>query len=756
IMDCDLDAIKKAIGHESDDDIEANEELMAELLALNGDNLQDFEIVKRPRQPPKTAPKPKQQKQELVIPSNILNLENDDVDMEVSEADMNDKDLLVGFIRFNFLLEINVNIQGAANLEHFKLGGLVGSQSSDDVELNEESTSQFNITQNHASCQSLIDIKSEEEEVPSKETESPLKMDTSLIREEPSNPMFEESVQPTKNDNQPSSSLDSIAHAMNEGATLSEEDIQQIPPSPPPYKSALIKPEVKPIKAESSAVKHSDKNAENKAKTVAEPYMSDELKLVTSRQMQLKKAALTAKNQGDMDTAKELLSLAMRMKPMTLERELLKQISLCTEKSSQFQSVGDSKNTLFYEALLQTCKNNLQSVQMAMLGNAEFPRPGVDLICKVKYTNKLPDLPFEPKFLQSPFVSLNRFVNYKPSTLEKNFKYELLTEPDLNVKIDLISTTYQLDGIDKPHLHPIDEQLLEDESIQQLNTKRSIQHRKVVPWMRKTEYISTEFNRYGLGQTGVDRPDTKIGYGMKNRLKDETIDYKDRSSQIAAIERTFEHAKKPIKRHYSRPGVTAVEEIPILPDFDLWKFPFAQVLFDADPLPYCKNHRQEKLTLSILRGMADSEGNQFVGYFSPFDEALEQRLADDKKEIGSYKEDFEYQHKLEREYNWSVQNKATKGYEQENYFMVLRGSTFYYNELETRVKLARRVKGSNTSTSNNTILSVTNRMLDSKELSQMQVVQQPEVEEAEEVGATTESSEEESSTSSDSSDKDEE
>ena len=51
---------------------------------------------------------------------------------------------------------------------------------------------------------------------------------------------------------------------MDEGATLSEEDIQQIPPSPPPYKSALIKPEVKPIKAESSAVKHSDKNAENK------------------------------------------------------------------------------------------------------------------------------------------------------------------------------------------------------------------------------------------------------------------------------------------------------------------------------------------------------------------------------------------------------------------------------------------------------------------------------------------------------------
>lgn len=65
------------------------------------------------------------------------------------------------------------------------------------------------------------------------------------------------------------------------------------------------------------------------------------------------------------------------------------------------------------------------------------------------------------------------FVSYKSSTLEKNFKYELLTEPDLNVKIDLINpSTYQIDPHEKPQIHPIDEQLLEDESISQLNSKR--------------------------------------------------------------------------------------------------------------------------------------------------------------------------------------------------------------------------------------------------------------------------------------------
>jgi len=142
--------------------------------------------------------------------------------------------------------------------------------------------------------------------------------------------------------------------------------------------------------------------------------------------------------------------------------------------------------------------------------------------------------------------------------------------------------------------------------------------------MRKTEYISTEFNRYGLGQTGVDRPDTKIGYGMKNRLKDETIDYKDRSSQIAAIERTFEHAKKPIKRHYSRPGVTAVEEIPILPDFDV-SF-FNQKLnipnFSCGNFPLHKFYSMPILYLIVKITDKRNWLYQFSGFFKFFEKII--------------------------------------------------------------------------------------------------------------------------------------
>lgn len=57
----------------------------------------------------------------------------------------------------------------------------------------------------------------------------------------------------------------------------------------------------------------------------------------------------------------------------------------------------------------------------------------------------MPDVPFDPKFLAYPFDA-NRFINYKPTSLEKNYKWELLTENDLGVKIDLINPdTYALD-----------------------------------------------------------------------------------------------------------------------------------------------------------------------------------------------------------------------------------------------------------------------------------------------------------------------
>ena len=78
----------------------------------------------------------------------------------------------------------------------------------------------------------------------------------------------------------------------------------------------------------------------------------------------------------------------------------------------------------------------------------------------------------------------------------------------------------------------------------------------------------------------------------------------------------------------------------------------------------------------------DESGEQFVAYFLPTDETLEKRVVDETAGR-DYEDDQDYHYKMAREYNWNVKNKASKGYE-ENYFFVVRDEGIFFSELETR------------------------------------------------------------------------
>uniref|UniRef100_A0A8C7YZN4 RNA polymerase II-associated factor 1 homolog n=1 Tax=Oryzias sinensis TaxID=183150 RepID=A0A8C7YZN4_9TELE len=333
------------------------------------------------------------------------------------------------------------------------------------------------------------------------------------------------------------------------------------------------------------------------------------------------------------------------------------------------------------------------------------------IVCRVKYCNTLPDIPFDPKFITYPFDQ-HRFVQYKATSLEKQHKHELLTEPDLGVTIDLINPdTYRIDPTIL--LDPADEKLLEEDIQAPSSSKRSQQHAKVVPWMRKTEYISTEFNRYGVSNEKVE---VKIGVSVKQQFTEEEI-YKDRDSQISAIEKTFEDAQKSIAQHYSKPRVTPVEILPVFPDFKMWINPCAQVIFDSDPAPkdISAPAGVEMMSQAMIRGMMDEEGNQFVAYFLPHEDTLRKRKRDSEEGV-EYMADDVYDYKIAREYNWNVKNKASKGYE-ENYFFIFRdGDGVYYNELETRVRLSKRRAKAGAQSTTNAVLVCKHRDMNEKEL----------------------------------------
>lgn len=311
-----------------------------------------------------------------------------------------------------------------------------------------------------------------------------------------------------------------------------------------------------------------------------------------------------------------------------------------------------------------------------------------ELICRVKYGNSLPDIPFDLKFLQYPFDT-NRFVQYNPTSLERNYKYEVLTEHDLGVTIDLINRDlYQADPY--AQLDPADEKLLEEDVHTPHDSMRSRQHSRSVSWLRKSEYISTEQTRFQ--PQNLENIEAKVGYNVKKSLREETL-YLDRDAQIKAIEKTFSDSKQEITKHYSKPNVVPVEIMPVYPDYKNWKYPCAQVIFDSDPAPAGKNvpAQLEEMSQAMIRGVMDESGEQFVAYFLPTEETLEKRRNDFAESI-LYKDDEDYEYKIAREYNWNVKSKASKGYE-ENYFFVVRQDGVYYNELETRVRLnKRRVK----------------------------------------------------------------
>ncbi|CAH8633924.1 unnamed protein product [Schistosoma mattheei] len=264
------------------------------------------------------------------------------------------------------------------------------------------------------------------------------------------------------------------------------------------------------------------------------------------------------------------------------------------------------------------------------------------LLCRLKYQNNLPELPFDPKFLVYP-LEPSRFLQYVATSLERNYKHELLTETDVGVEVDLIDPdVFRIDK--RATLHPDDERLLEDEAPTFVNARKS-RHQK-------------------------------LGYNVKRHLNEEIV-YRDRESQINAIEETFKAAEKPIHKHYSKPNVHALEVLPVLPDFTLWRYPCAQVIFDDDPSRKNKTttEQKEEVNQAMIRGMVDESGDHFVAYFLPTEQTKQLRRLDAENRI-PYTEDAAYEYELTRE----------------KLFFCFRKDGVYYNELETRVRLSKRRK----------------------------------------------------------------
>lgn len=338
------------------------------------------------------------------------------------------------------------------------------------------------------------------------------------------------------------------------------------------------------------------------------------------------------------------------------------------------------------------------------------PTTGSSLYVKVKYNNTLPDIPFDPKFIVNP-LNLNRYVNYETTSLEQNSKHELLTPLDLGVDIDLIlPERYAIP--DYPVHDEADERLIHDDEPLTPGTKKSPRdkphsqlHNKVVPWLKKTEYISTEYNRYGASS---EKTETRVGYNVRKNMKDDNI-FQDKESQIRAINETFEKAQIPIEKHPTKPGVYATNMMPLFPDFEMWKYFYAHVKFDSDP---ADSSKEDQMSQAIVRGAYDGELKEhFVVYFLPTEITMADRLVDQNNGL-EYTEGKEYEYKSCREYSWFAKPDTTG----DDFFFVFRDDAVYYNKLSMEVTLKKRRYRSHQNSSITTLV-VKNRKLNEEEIS---------------------------------------
>lgn len=110
--------------------------------------------------------------------------------------------------------------------------------------------------------------------------------------------------------------------------------------------------------------------------------------------------------------------------------------------------------------------------------------------------------------------------------------------------------------------------------------KRSKTHRTNVTWLRRPEYISSEPAKFKTlnGEKVEFRMERAIGKKIKSESKWEELSFlNNHKLRVKSIENSFDVASQPILEHPSKPGVFAVDVVPVFPDFGLQDHKFVEV-----------------------------------------------------------------------------------------------------------------------------------------------------------------------------------
>jgi RNA polymerase II-associated factor 1 len=342
----------------------------------------------------------------------------------------------------------------------------------------------------------------------------------------------------------------------------------------------------------------------------------------------------------------------------------------------------------------------------------------------VKFQCALPNIPLDAKLLAYP-LDPQRFVPYRTTTLEKNHKFDLITETDLGIHIDLIDpNTYKIPP--NPQLDPEDEALLRDDYDESKLTKPSeivaaagTQHKT---WLRKTEYMG------GLAIDDTSQKAEKVkGFAKHEKPTnvEEELEELERN-----IEKSFDFARtldsefetfkekkdtSALKRlkHPTKPNLKPVAVYSVFPDEKLWSNAYMQVTFDNDPLFSASTTIQEQQRLRQREGNRLYRGTILKETTSKGDKKLSGNLVNyllPKNRNTNFVDDTDLQGEgsssiKEYEYQWlreyvvnvdsghsGVKKPIGRPHENRYYFLTLDEDTqeANYNQLRDKLNLKKK------------------------------------------------------------------
>ncbi|KAJ2606616.1 hypothetical protein H4R99_000250 [Coemansia sp. RSA 1722] len=314
---------------------------------------------------------------------------------------------------------------------------------------------------------------------------------------------------------------------------------------------------------------------------------------------------------------------------------------------------------------------------------------GKEFLCKVRYQNPLPEVPFPPKLLPIPptYVDpnagsysqarLHHYVEYRPTTLDEATPYPMYVDTDYGMPID----PCMLGAFDEDKA-PLRAQQLdkEDEFLLNLPTVfNSMSTADTQPGSAGSG-TQTPTSQTPAKATG---PSSRMANAGTKRVFDHSVE-----GQLRAIEDSFKHFNKYAAvpdgekellrslRHPTNSELQAVEAIPLFPDEDLWPNMYTVFSMDSRPEPEYLSDKGKRTKLSAderkeqgdlardslvfrprVRQNQIGEDEQWIECFLPEDAETAQKVRQRLQTAGSVTaedEGVEYRFEKSNEYDMPV------------------------------------------------------------------------------------------------------